>query len=185
VLYLWSGIYLWKVGWLSYSVPFTYLVLTNPARNPNPKPPLTGIPSVWNKDALYYKGEVLFDLGNYTGAILYYDKALAIDPKYVDALNNKGFALDNLGNDVEAILYYDKDLATQPNDTYALNNKGAALNNLGNYTGAILYYNKALAIDPKNSFALTNKDAILHMLGNNSTYSTYQNSDNSFLRTGV
>ena len=102
-------------------------------------------------------------------AILYYDKALAIDPKYVDALNNKGFALDNLGNHAGAILYYDKALEIQPNDTYALNDKGAALNSLGNYTGAILYYNKALAIDPKDTFALTNKAAILHMLGNSTT----------------
>jgi tetratricopeptide (TPR) repeat protein len=126
--------------------------------------------------ALKDKGDALADLRKYTGAILYYDKALAIDPQYVYVLDNKGLAFDNLGNDTEAILYFDKALAIQPNDTYALNNKGAALNNLGNYTGAILYYNKALAIDPKDTFALTNKDAILHMLGNNSTFSTYENS---------
>jgi tetratricopeptide (TPR) repeat protein len=33
---------------------------------------------------------VLDALGNHTGAIEYYDKALAIDPQYLHALDNKG-----------------------------------------------------------------------------------------------
>ncbi len=45
------------------------------------------------ENALYIKGIALDDLGNHTGAIEYYDKALAIEP-----LNNKGAALNNLGN---------------------------------------------------------------------------------------
>jgi tetratricopeptide (TPR) repeat protein len=36
-------------------------------------------------------------LGNDAGAIEYYDKALAIDPKDETALYNKGNALDHLG----------------------------------------------------------------------------------------
>jgi tetratricopeptide (TPR) repeat protein len=35
---------------------------------------------------LYYKGRALVNLGNYTGAITYLDKALAIDPTDKDAL---------------------------------------------------------------------------------------------------
>ena len=35
---------------------------------------------------LYNKGVVLDNLGNHTGAIVYYDKALAIDPHDVSAL---------------------------------------------------------------------------------------------------
>jgi tetratricopeptide (TPR) repeat protein len=111
-------------------------------------------------------GIVLDNLGNHTGAIRYYDKALVIDPKYALALIDKGIALYRLGNHTEAIELYDKALAIQPNNTYALNNKGAALNNLGDYAGAIRYYDKTLAIDPKNTYALTNKDAILDKLGN-------------------
>jgi tetratricopeptide (TPR) repeat protein len=96
---------------------------------------------------LYNKGLVLDDLRNYTGAIQYYDKAMAIDPKYVYALNNKGKALDDLRNYTGAILYYDKALAIDPRDETTLYNKGAVLNTLGNYTGAILYYHKALTIE--------------------------------------
>jgi hypothetical protein len=100
--------------------------------------------------ALNYKGAALKSLGNYTGAILYYDKVLAIEPNDENTLFNKGLALYNLGKSTEAILYYDKALAIDPHDVDALNNK-------------------ALAIDPKNTFALTNKAAILDRLGNNTT----------------
>ncbi|MGC1932772.1 MAG: tetratricopeptide repeat protein, partial [Candidatus Nitrosopolaris sp.] len=74
-------------------------------------------------------------LGNYTGAILHYDKALTVDPSDENALNNKGAALYKLGNHTGAIEYFNKALAIDPHDVNALNNKGAALNSLGNHTG--------------------------------------------------
>ena len=73
------------------------------------------------------KAETLAGLGNYTGAIVYYDKALAIDPRDKFALTNKGAALDGLGNHAEAIQYYDKALAIDPHFVLALNGKGWAL----------------------------------------------------------
>ena len=91
--------------------------------------------------ALTGKGTALGSLGNLTGAILYYDKALAIQPNDTYALTSKGLALDNLRNLTGAILYYDKALAIQPNDTHALDNKAAALDN---HTVAIEYIDKAL-----------------------------------------
>jgi len=44
------------------------------------------------------KGVALVGLRNYTGAIQYYDKALAIDPKNTDALNAKRVAISALNN---------------------------------------------------------------------------------------
>jgi lipoprotein NlpI len=41
---------------------------------------------------------VLDSLGNHSGAIESFDKALAIDPNYVLALVDKGVALNHLGN---------------------------------------------------------------------------------------
>jgi tetratricopeptide (TPR) repeat protein len=76
------------------------------------------------------KGIALGSLGNYTGAIEYYDKALAIDPHFVPALTGKSIALYNLGNYTGAILYDDKALAIDPNNTHALNSKDAALDKL-------------------------------------------------------
>ena len=122
-----------------------YILIRHLAIQPNDTYALTG------------KGTALGRLGNYTGAILYIDKALAIDPHYVYALTGKGTALGSVGNYTGAIEYYDKALAIQPNDTYALAGKGTTLGNLGNLTGAILYYDKALAIQPNDTYALDNK----------------------------
>jgi tetratricopeptide (TPR) repeat protein len=69
---------------------------------------------------------------DYTQAIQYYDKALAIDPNYIHALNGKCWSLNGLEKYQEAIEYCDKALAIDPNYIYALNNKGNALNGLGN-----------------------------------------------------
>ena len=46
-----------------------------------------------NSTLLVQEGNTLDNLGNYTVAIEYFDKALAIDPHHVNALNNKGAAL--------------------------------------------------------------------------------------------
>src|SRR6266568_2999237 len=98
------------------------------------------------------KGNALLSggLGNYTQAITYYDKALAIDPRYVLAIIGKGYALDGLGNHTKAITYYAKALAIDPRYIADLTNKGNFLNSLGNYRLSITYFDKALAINPKN-----------------------------------
>ena len=53
----------------------------------------------------------LDNLGNYTGAIEYFDKALTIQPNDTYALDNIGMALNHRGNYTEAIEYFDKALA--------------------------------------------------------------------------
>ena len=67
------------------------------------------------------KGAALDHLSNYKYAIEEYDKALKIDPNYVDALSKKGKALNNLGKYQEAIEWYDKTLNIDPNNVFALN----------------------------------------------------------------
>jgi tetratricopeptide (TPR) repeat protein len=97
--------------------------------------------------ALDNKGYDLNALGNHSGAILYYDKALALDPHDVDALNNKGLALGLLGNHTGAIEYFDKVLDIDPHDVSALTGKGVSLNGVRNYSDAIEYFDKALAVE--------------------------------------
>jgi hypothetical protein len=50
---------------------------------------------------------VLNTLGNYSGAITYYDKALAIDPKNTFALTNKAAILDILRNNTTSLSTYE------------------------------------------------------------------------------
>jgi len=51
----------------------------------------------------YNKGLALAHLESYTGAIEYFDKALAIDPKHIAALDDKDLTLDGLGNHTGAL----------------------------------------------------------------------------------
>jgi tetratricopeptide (TPR) repeat protein len=51
---------------------------------------------VRNIDALNNKGFALAKLGKYNESIVFFDKALAINPNYVRALNNKNSALEEL-----------------------------------------------------------------------------------------
>jgi Flp pilus assembly protein TadD len=114
-----------------------------------------------NINTLINKALALDNLGNYTQAIQYLNKALAIDPKDVDVLNNKGSALGRLGDHTQAIQYFDKALDIEPRDVKALGNKALDLYRLGNCTQAIQYYNKALDIDPRYVAALGNKGLAL------------------------
>ena len=106
------------------------------------------------------KGDALSDSNNSTGALLYYDKALAIDPTNQDALVGKGYALDDLGNYTGSIMYFDKALTIDPKNTDALNGKGFALEDSNNSTGAIMYFDKTLAISPKDPDALKEKNTL-------------------------
>jgi tetratricopeptide (TPR) repeat protein len=83
------------------------------------------------------KGNDLVKLGSYNGAIVFYNKALAIDPNNVEALYYKGNALVKLGDSIGAIVLYDKALAIDPTNKKVLHNKGLLLFKTGNYTGLV------------------------------------------------
>jgi tetratricopeptide (TPR) repeat protein len=111
-----------------------------------------------------FKGIDTADLGNYTGALEYYDKALSLDGNNTFPLSMKGFTLALLGNYTGAIEYYDKVLTINPEDSTVLTSKGISLTGLGNYTGALEYYDKALSLDGNDSFALENKEIVISIL---------------------
>jgi tetratricopeptide (TPR) repeat protein len=113
----------------------------------------------------FTKGDNLLRNDNYTEAIKYFDKVLAINPKYDDALDDKGNALNNMGKYKEAIIYLNRSLAINANDPYALKNIGWALNGLGKYTEAIKYLNTALDIHHDDKDALNSKGMALNGLG--------------------
>jgi hypothetical protein len=89
---------------------------------------------VRNTNELNNNGSALAKLGKYNESIVFFDKALAINPNNTAALNNKGLALAKLGKYNESIVFFDKALAINPNYVRALNNKNSSLEELSKIT---------------------------------------------------
>jgi Tfp pilus assembly protein PilF len=69
-------------------------------------------------------------LGQLEDALASFDKALAIQPNYLDAINNRGLVLVALGRPEEAVASFDRALAIKPDYVEALNNVGVVLSAL-------------------------------------------------------
>ncbi len=76
------------------------------------------------------KADAVYNLGNHTQAIQYYDKALAINPRDKYTLDQLAADLETLGNWTWAIKYANNALAMYPKDTSASTTKTLALNGL-------------------------------------------------------
>jgi len=111
-------------------------------------------------EALFEKGNALFDIGKYDEAIDDYDKVLDIDSTVIEALYNKGLALSKLGADDEAIDYFNEVLEINSTDIDGLFGKGIALYELEKYDEAIYYYDKVLEINSTHIDSLINKALI-------------------------
>ena len=89
-------------------------------------------------------------LGKDDEAIVYFDKALEIDPKYLNALNNKAWALVKMERYEEALLFSEKGLVAVSNTPNNIHTMGYILLKLKQYQDAIKWFDKALAIDPNH-----------------------------------
>ena len=98
-------------------------------------------------------------------AIEYYEKALKINPGYVEALHNLGISLRNIGRTQEAIDCFRKALVMSPNYAEVQHNLGIALDTCKQYDEAAACYRKALSIKPNYLEACHNLANALYHLG--------------------
>lgn len=99
------------------------------------------------RDAVNYKGMMLYGCGNISGAIECFDAVLKINPADKEALNNKGIALYGLGRDEDALKCVEAAIAIDKRYADAYMNKAVILSGLGRIEEADKAIRKARALD--------------------------------------
>ena len=108
-------------------------------------------------DVFFKNGLEKIKSGDYTGAILDFDKAIELDRDASYAYFNRGNSKYSLKDYYGAISDYNKALEIDPVYAKAYNNRGISKNNLKDYNGAISDYNKAIELDPSNANTYYNR----------------------------
>ena len=105
--------------------------------------------SVWQKPSpLNTRGLSYHKSGQYQLAIQDFDKAIRIDPIYVDAYVNRGWSYYKLGQTQLAIQDFDKAIQLDPNDYYAYGLRGIYYHDSRQYQRAIQDLDKAIKLAP-------------------------------------
>ncbi|MBU0476146.1 MAG: tetratricopeptide repeat protein [Bacteroidetes bacterium] len=101
----------------------------------------------------FQKGYNAQELGELDNAILYYQKAIELNPNYVDAYYNMGNAYGKNDNADKAIECYQKVIEIAPNYTDAYLYMGLAYGTEGDFDEAIMCFKKVIELDPNNASA--------------------------------
>ena len=94
-------------------------------------------------------GGQMLQAGKAGGALIQFDKALALAPDLSEALLGRGVCLHELGRLKEALATYDRLLAVDAGQALAWNNRGNTLLELCCYREAADSYAKALQLEPR------------------------------------
>lgn len=103
------------------------------------------------------KGIEKYQTGNYSAAIVDYNKAIKLNAGFAEAYFHRGNANDELGNHTEAIADYDRASELNPKHIAAYNNRGTAYAHLKQYEKAIEDYDRAIALNPEDATAYYNR----------------------------
>jgi S1-C subfamily serine protease/tetratricopeptide (TPR) repeat protein len=113
-----------------------------------------------------YRGNAKSDLGDKPAAIIDYDRAIALDPKFPTTYNNRGNVKSDLGDNQAAIIDYDRAIALDPEYAMAYYNRGNTKFDLGDKQAAITDYDRAISINSKLANAYHNRGNAKSDLGN-------------------
>ncbi len=102
-------------------------------------------------------GQTRTQIGNYTGAIEYFNIVIKFKPHLAEAYFYRGIAKHQLEDYRGAIQDYDKAIEIKPYYPQAYMNRGMAYHNLKNYKKAIADYDKGLEFDPDNENIYNNR----------------------------
>jgi len=110
-------------------------------------------------------GAALQSQGRLEESVNMYDRAIEINPIYVDAYCNRADALSGLGRYAESIESCDSAIKINSSSSEAYYNRGNALGHLELYDAAADSYKKAVKLNPRFSDAFCNLGNVLKELG--------------------
>ena len=110
-----------------------------------------------NIDHYMRVGQTRTQIGNYTGAIEYFNIVLRFKPHLAEAYFYRGIAKHQLEDYRGAINDYNTAIDIKPFYPQAYMNRGMAYHNLKNFKKAIADYNRALEFDPDNENIYNNR----------------------------
>jgi lipoprotein NlpI len=107
---------------------------------------------------MYVRRGVAYDSnGEYGHAIPDFDKAIALNPKYLRAFITRGFFKESYGEYDRAILDYDQAISLSPRYSIAFYNRGNGFHRRGEFDRAIKDYDQAIQLNPKYANAFNNR----------------------------
>jgi len=101
----------------------------------------------------FHKGSDAYEAKEYENSIIYYNKAIHLNPDYAVAYRLRGLAKSDLKDFTGAIADYNKAIQLNPDYAVAYRLRGIAKSDLKDYTGAIADYNKAIQLNPDYAVA--------------------------------
>jgi tetratricopeptide (TPR) repeat protein len=116
----------------------------------------------YNSIGLYYAAA----MESHEEALRYFEKAIALQPEYIDAISNKAFVFMCMGQNEPAIEFFNQVLALEPASAYAYSNRGLAKMKSGNLDDGLKDIQTALDLDQKEAYAHRNM-GIYHLEMNN------------------
>ena len=129
----------------------SYKIEKNETRAPPSIPTLSEdrVESTTSVEALQYnkKGDDLFDAGNYEDSLVYFDKAIELEPTNGEFWKNKGVSLTKQNKIDEALECFDKAIELEPTNGRFWGNKGEVFYQAKKYQDAIDCNNRGLEIE--------------------------------------
>ena len=111
-------------------------------------------------EVYYSLGKEKLDAKNYAEAIVDFDKAIELNPKYIRAHYERGRTQAHLKDYASGIASCTQAIKMDPNEADAYYVRGSLKIYLGDYSDAIVDLNKAIELDPEHVDAYSNRGAI-------------------------
>lgn len=112
------------------------------------------------------EGGWLAEIQDWEEALACFDRALELNPRYVDAWNEKGVALAKSDRHEDALVCFDRALEINPRNEQVWSNKGEVLGaDLGRWEEAMACCDRRLELNPFSADAWADKRMALYRLG--------------------